>query len=63
MEAALIILSVVIGVQQVALATVTVLWWRVLAHDSRLDKHDEQIDALDQVVEAVVEANKRRQPT
>lgn len=54
METAVVVLSIVVGVQSVALGTlIPLLLWQVL-------KHSRDIDALDQVVEAVVEANRKR---
>ena len=50
MEIAVVVLSIVVGVQSLC---VPVLLWRVL-------KLGQDIDALDQVVEAVVEANRKR---
>jgi Flp pilus assembly protein TadB len=54
MESALVILSVVVGVMVLGYAVlVPVLLWEVL-------RHRQQLDELDQVVEAIVEANRKR---
>ena len=54
METAVMVLSIVCGLQSIALGTIIPhLLWRVL-------KHDQQLDTLDQVVEAIVEANRGR---